>query len=826
MHNVLMSSFVPVLADNMFLNLWNGVWPYLMMMAGFSVIVFVHELGHFAVAKWADVRVERFAIGFGRELIGFTRGETRYSFNLLPLGGYVKMLGQEDFDDKGNELKFKEDPRSFASKPVGHRAAIVSAGVIMNVLFAFFLFMIVFLVGMNSTAPRIAFVEPDSPAERAGLLPGDLVKEINGQSIKEFNEIRMAVMLAPKHEPINVIVEREGVDRTVPIRPEYRKPRSTRDVQRQVIGIAPGVTPEILGVGPEIDTSRADRPHVGDKVVEVAGVEVTKANANQIYQMLAYSEEDVVVERKDPKNPDAEPQRVTIKIPPVLSLYPSELGDTSTVSVLGLTPLVRISGVDPRGRAHVAGLKTGDTILSLDDKPYPDPAMIARAIRHNAERDIHFRVRTADQRVRTGFLRPKSHDRGAATLQAVIEAIPDVEKGEPRTRFGEVRSYGAAAAGGIEPGDVILSINGNDDPSLRTVTKVIGSMSGKPVVVTVKSAAGTVSTKIVTPVVAGAADASFSLVAEDVMQTGRVLQTINGKPSPAATAGVPDSVAIVSVNGERMARWRDLIAAFARHAGGTVDLTYREDRGPEQTVAIPVPHSIRTTLGVGPASRIVTIDGSDTVVIDSKAGGQRVSIGYHEGLRRRLEELVGQKNVPIEYRGSVLGELQTAHIDITEDMVDPWLGRVQFSPNVAWGEEQTLLKGENVIEAVGIGVHKTYYFVLQVLKTMERMIFTRTVGVESMSGPLGIIDIGGKFAQSGFVKFLFFMAIISANLAVINFLPLPIVDGGLMVFLIIEKIKGSPVSLRVQVATQMIGLFLILGAFVFVTYQDALRLWG
>ena len=133
---------------------------------------------------------------------------------------------------------------------------------------------------------------------------------------------------------------------------------------------------------------------------------------------------------------------------------------------------------------------------------------------------------------------------------------------------------------------------------------------------------------------------------------------------------------------------------------------------------------------------------------------------------------------------------------------------------------------QNVLDAVAIGIHKTYYFILQIYTILERMIFTRSLGLESMSGPLGIFDMGGQVARADFVKFLFFMAMISANLAVINFLPLPIVDGGLMVFLLIEKIKGSPVSLRVQVATQMIGLFLIIGIFLFVTYQDAVRMWG
>ena len=151
-------------------------------------------------------------------------------------------------------------------------------------------------------------------------------------------------------------------------------------------------------------------------------------------------------------------------------------------------------------------------------------------------------------------------------------------------------------------------------------------------------------------------------------------------------------------------------------------------------------------------------------------------------------------------------------------------------PSVSLRTETDLaaaLEGADVVlDAVRIGLYKTYYFIIQVYQTMQRMIFSRSVGVENLSGPLGIVSIGGEIARAGLVKFLFFMAIISANLAVINFLPLPIVDGGLMVFLIIERIKGSPVSLRVQVATQFIGLFLIVGAFLFVTYNDALRLWG
>ena len=182
--------------------------------------------------------------------------------------------------------------------------------------------------------------------------------------------------------------------------------------------------------------------------------------------------------------------------------------------------------------------------------------------------------------------------------------------------------------------------------------------------------------------------------------------------------------------------------------------------------------------------------------------------------------------MPVEYRDNLLGEVTTAHVDVTEDMVDPWLSRVKLKANIEVNIEYKPLKGENALDAVVIGVHKTYYFIVQVYEVINRMIFSRSVGVENLSGPLGIVSIGGKMAERGFVDFLFFMAIISANLAVLNFLPLPIVDGGLMVFLIIEKIKGSPVSLRVQVATQMIGLFLLIGAFIYVTFNDVLKLVG
>lgn len=155
-------------------------WSYILLILGFSLVIFVHELGHFAAAKWAGVRVERFAIGFGKELLGFTRAETRYSFNVLPFGGYVKMLGQEDFVvDKSGELKVKENPDSFTNKSIGQRMVIISAGVIMNLIFAAIAFGIVVMVGRPQWPSVVGTVLPGSSRRRSR--PTDRRSDHGGQ---------------------------------------------------------------------------------------------------------------------------------------------------------------------------------------------------------------------------------------------------------------------------------------------------------------------------------------------------------------------------------------------------------------------------------------------------------------------------------------------------------------------------------------------------------------------------------------------------------------------------------------------------------------------
>lgn len=160
-----------------------------------GLLIFVHEFGHFIMAKRAGAKVEEFGFGFPPRIFGIKRGETIYSLNLIPLGGFVKILGES-----GEE---KKNPRSFASKTIGQRAKMLSAGVIMNIILAAVLLSFGFAIGLPTVLDgidekvnlrqvqiQIAEVATDSPAEQAGLKMGDAILSVNGQPVEEIDQLQ------------------------------------------------------------------------------------------------------------------------------------------------------------------------------------------------------------------------------------------------------------------------------------------------------------------------------------------------------------------------------------------------------------------------------------------------------------------------------------------------------------------------------------------------------------------------------------------------------------------------------------------------------------
>jgi regulator of sigma E protease len=158
-----------------------------------SLLVLVHELGHFVMAKRFGVKVLEFGIGFGPRLLGIRRGETQYSVNAFPLGGFVRMLGEESLSLR-DVPRPQEAGRSFAAKPRAQRALILLAGPAMNLLLVPILLSVLFMVGVPEEDPagqvQIQSVEPGSPAERAGLQPGDVIESIDAQPVTTVSRLR------------------------------------------------------------------------------------------------------------------------------------------------------------------------------------------------------------------------------------------------------------------------------------------------------------------------------------------------------------------------------------------------------------------------------------------------------------------------------------------------------------------------------------------------------------------------------------------------------------------------------------------------------------
>jgi regulator of sigma E protease len=227
-----------------------------------GILIFVHEFGHFIIAKLFNVKVEKFSLGFGPKLIGKQIGETEYLLSAFPLGGYVKMFGEggviegdapktsddteKTYDEESSEplddapeLTEAEKARSFAHKPPLARIAIVMAGPVFNLVFAWLIFILLCMLGVPTVTAKIGEVLKDKPAARAGVLTGDLVTAINGKSITQWDEIA-GMIAASKGQPVNLTVKRgvETLQFTITPEPRVAKNLFGESVKGHAIGIA------------------------------------------------------------------------------------------------------------------------------------------------------------------------------------------------------------------------------------------------------------------------------------------------------------------------------------------------------------------------------------------------------------------------------------------------------------------------------------------------------------------------------------------------------------------------------------------------------------
>ncbi len=733
----------------------DSIYYFILVVIGFSAIIFVHELGHFLAAKWAGVRVDRFAVGFGPRLFGYRPGEgltfgnrpdytadelverrygeTDYCFKALPIGGYVKMMGQDDIiiDEKTNEMRISDDPRAFPNRPVSKRMVVVSAGVVFNLLFAAFLLMIVFMLGVEMRAPVIGEVSPDSPAY--GLLKtGDRVLSINGDEIDSWDDI--AEHAAVASDALHMKIVRDGKELPEPVVVE---PRYDPRLKFRVIDVGIPKTTRRTAAA----RAYGDHPAVqkGDVITHVDGAPVSDFSEIAERFMLSKGRPlTVTVQRPEPNNPEKTTVVECLHRAELL-LLPTNVSDPrGSGHLLGLEPRCVVERVMPGEPAALAenldggpaGLMAGDVVLQAGGTPKPTFQELLDEIARSEGNTMDFVVQRGDQPVR-------------------MRATPRRDTGEKKWLVGTV---------------FLPEVN--------------------------------------------------SAVIADVV------------PESASTVlHLPRGAQIVAVQGQPIRDWFDLCEAFFANAGKKVTLRFRSGAD-EIDAKMQIPGSVVSELGLSQVGRIYEIDGVDKATVKDADGKSRE--GYLPDpyvVRELLKERIG-KAVDIVYAPNLHEATRTAKFAVTAENVDPWQMRTVYLVFDASGfadAMELVSAGGNPLLAMQKGVRWLQLKVKQMYQLMAQ-IAQRRVSTQTMAGPVGIVSVAVERARAGPVELLLFLAFLSMNLAVINFLPLPVMDGGLMVFLLIEKIKGKPLGMKTQMITTLVGLAAIVLIFIAVTIQDVTRL--
>ena len=367
---------------------------------GFGALIFFHELGHFVAAKWAGVRTGAFAVGMGPVLLSWRRGiglvagstqarvvemtgspadkltdeelahhglgETEYSLRLLPLGGFVSMLGQED----GKPEAVSDDPRSYNLAPVGKRMVIISAGVVMNLILAIVLFVIAFGIGVKFEAPVIGSTQLGGPATRAGLLPGDTITKVNGASVSTFKDVDVSAAMAKPDEALLLEWTRDGQVLEASVLPEVG-PRGLLS-----LGILPAASATLRS---DLDDVMSQKLWSAAGLASVPGGSVlTHLDGEPVTSFSQAAERGVST--RAPRLRFSTPEGGVVEVP---------VGTTSVLPVLdqesaergwaGLSPVPQIDSIAD-GAPSEGLLEPGDRFAELEGVAWPSIAEIQSLI--------------------------------------------------------------------------------------------------------------------------------------------------------------------------------------------------------------------------------------------------------------------------------------------------------------------------------------------------------------------------------------------------------------------------------------------------------------
>ena len=417
-----------------------------LVIIGIGLLIFIHELGHFLVAKKIGVRVHAFSLGFGPPIISKQIGETNYRLSLIPLGGYVKLAGeQREESNTGEEWEFM-------SKKPWQRAAVLVAGVSCNTLLAFVAFIIAFRVGVPFVTPEIGRTMPGWPAWEAGIRPGDKIVKINNVSDPDFEDVFISVALSGSPEGINMEIERDYQTFDVNVVPRYDP---TVGIQR--IGIAPATTLEVHKIfaikNSDAPAQRSDL-HVNDKVLEVNGKKIITENDFREIELANPGKElNLTVLRDD--------RKIDVKVTPsVVARWMIGLSCATT----------KLDGVKKGSLAYSLGLQKGDEIVKVNLQDVHGFTELINTIKGSRNGIVTLQVARGN-----GTKYIKLTKLGEETVKEFSE---DIFPHYGLIVDSTVEDFPARNIG-IEPGDTITSIGGENVTEWNQLLTLVTASQGK-----------------------------------------------------------------------------------------------------------------------------------------------------------------------------------------------------------------------------------------------------------------------------------------------------------------------------------------------------------
>ncbi|MCH2113838.1 MAG: site-2 protease family protein [Pirellulales bacterium] len=681
---------------------------------GLGTVIFVHELGHFAVAKMCGVKCDKFFIGFdiGGYKISRKWGETEYGIGILPLGGYVKMLGQDDNPGNiaeqmkesqapaGSEIETKEilgpdgstltvDRRSYLAKSVPQRMAIISAGVIMNVIFAFVFAAVAFGLGVPYIPCIISDTSPGSAAYQQGFRPGDEIVAVGDVKAPSFSELMGGVTLGDLKNGVPFTVRRAatGKKETIVLKPEQQ------DDQLAKVGIFAPHSLRLRNENPfekHTPAANASEPFLGgDEIIAINGQTVIdpREYTAQLVEHLGDPVEITV--RRGGKAPEANRfgpriggQEITIKV------------DAQPMRGLGLVmKMGPIVAVEQNSPAWEKGIRAGDMIEQViigddsgpgnahPDQRFSDPVALPEQLRRLAKDTAE--VRLIVGRSSTG----ENGRRTTVTIDLPLRQATWIEIPRLLNDPLSIPALGIAYRAGNQVDRIIPG-----SPAAR-----VGLQGGDVI-----------------------------LQAETVFPKKK-----NGGSEP------------FKFGGSGNYNWPAFVQSLQKLPDDAqTKLTYQRDGTKHHVLLAP--------------------------------------------------EILTDHFLP--HRGFLFAHAK----------------RVRLARSVG---EQIQLGYKETVNSLGMVVR-----FLGKLGTQ--------IPLNQLGGPVTIAQAAGYSAFEGMGKLLVFLTMLSANLAVINFLPIPLLDGGHMVFLAWEGVYGKPASERFVIAMHTLGFVFVIGLMLFVIGLDISRLIG